>query len=136
MRPTNHLLLTLKTLMIFLWLDFMLRVRGFQKAFDAVVRPDALPGVEAGTEDGQEVIERTLSAVRSATKFYWRVRRDCLPRSLTLYLLLRSQGIPAHLCIGVQKYPFFAAHAWVEVGGRPLDENPDRIGKLALLSRS
>lgn len=137
MRPTSHLILTIKALMIFLWLDFMLRFRGFQRAFDAVIRPNAPPGGEIDTEeDRQEVIDRTLSAVRSATNAYWRVRRDCLPKSLTLYLLLRSQGVPARVCIGVQKYPFFAAHAWVEVGDRPLDENPAQIGELALLSRS
>lgn len=139
MRPTTHLVLTIKALMTFLWLDFMLRVRGFQNAYDVVVRPDTTDAPPAGkldTEDQHEVIDRTLSAVRSATRYYWRVRRDCLPKSLTLYILLRGQGVPARVCIGVQKYPFFAAHAWVEVGDRCLDDNPDQISKLAVLSKS
>lgn len=136
MELTNSRFLTIQALLIFLWLDLMLRVKGFQRAYDAVVRPDAPRDGETGKEEVQEVIDRTLSAIRSARKFYWRVRRDCLPKSLTLYLLLRSQGVPAQVCIGVRKYPFFGSHAWVEVGGRPLDENPDRINELALLSRS
>jgi Transglutaminase-like superfamily len=43
----------------------------------------------------------------------------CLTRSLVLTSLLARRGIPATLVIGVRPEPF-AAHAWVDHGGRPL----------------
>jgi hypothetical protein len=48
--------------------------------------------------------------------------RDCLPRSLALYRFLLSVGVPAEHCIGVQRFPF-EAHAWVECGGRAVNES-------------
>jgi hypothetical protein len=43
----------------------------------------------------------------------------CLTRSLVLTALLARRGIAGTLVIGVRHDPF-AAHAWVEHGGRPL----------------
>jgi hypothetical protein len=43
----------------------------------------------------------------------------CLTASLVLTALLARRGIPATLVIAVRLDPF-AAHAWVEHGGRPL----------------
>lgn len=44
---------------------------------------------------------------------------QCLTSSLVLTALLARRGIAAKLVIGVRPEPF-AAHAWVEHGGRPL----------------
>lgn len=54
------------------------------------------------------------------------LRAKCLPRSLSLTILLRRLGIPAVLEIGVTSYPFFA-HAWVELDGVPVNEHPDAL---------
>ena len=43
----------------------------------------------------------------------------CLARSLVLTALLARRDVPASLVIGVRSEPF-AAHAWIELGGRPL----------------
>jgi hypothetical protein len=47
--------------------------------------------------------------------------RDCLPRSLALFIYLRSLGHQVRHVIGVARFPF-DAHAWVEKDGQPLLE--------------
>ncbi|GGS61641.1 hypothetical protein GCM10010156_20370 [Planobispora rosea] len=50
----------------------------------------------------------------------------CLPRSLATALLCRLWGVWPTWCAGVRARPPFAAHAWVEAEGRPVDEDvPD-----------
>lgn len=50
----------------------------------------------------------------------------CLPRSLVLWFLLRRQGVPAELRIGVQRSEQqLEAHAWVEVDHRVVNDTPD-----------
>jgi hypothetical protein len=44
----------------------------------------------------------------------------CLVSSLVLSRLLERRGIDARLVVAVCREPEFAAHAWVEHGGRPL----------------
>lgn len=47
----------------------------------------------------------------------------CLPRSLVLWAMMRRAGLAADLRIGVQKKAdVFAAHAWVEYAGVPVNE--------------
>lgn len=131
--PPSWLLIA-KAWLTFVWLDVLFRFKGFQYTYDAVIRRAS--GAVTGEVTDDEVVDRAVAAVRGATRLYWRSRRDCLPRSLTLYRLLRDLDVPARVCIGVRKYPFFLAHAWVELEGRPLDENPARIAQLSLLSRA
>ncbi|MGQ5579659.1 lasso peptide biosynthesis B2 protein [Streptomyces sp. ECR3.8] len=50
----------------------------------------------------------------------------CLQRSVATVLLLRVRGRWADWCTGFRVQPF-AAHAWVEAGGRPVDE-PGEVG--------
>ena len=47
--------------------------------------------------------------------------RDCLPRSLGLFVYLRALGHDVRHVIGVARFPF-SAHAWVETGGEALLE--------------
>ncbi|MGW2863584.1 lasso peptide biosynthesis B2 protein [Streptomyces sp. NPDC001205] len=52
--------------------------------------------------------------------------QGCLPRSLGTVLLCRLWGAWPTWCTGVRMVPPFAAHAWVEAGGRPVGEGvPD-----------
>lgn len=53
-------------------------------------------------------------------------RALCLEQSLVLYYLLRRQGVAVTFCMGVQAHPF-AAHAWVEYGGRPLNDVAEHV---------
>jgi hypothetical protein len=55
----------------------------------------------------------------------WRPR--CLIRSLVLYRLLREQGDPADLVIGLpERADSHEAHAWVELDGRDIGPWPGR----------
>jgi hypothetical protein len=47
----------------------------------------------------------------------------CLQRSAVTTCLLRRRGIDAHMVVGVRAMPFLA-HAWVEVGGRVVNDFP------------
>ncbi|MFE4359782.1 MULTISPECIES: lasso peptide biosynthesis B2 protein [Streptomycetaceae] len=50
----------------------------------------------------------------------------CLQRSVATVLLCRARGRWADWCTGFRTQPF-AAHAWVEIDGRPVDE-PGEMG--------
>jgi len=53
-------------------------------------------------------------------------RANCLGQSLSLWWLLRRQGIPSELRIGVRKADDgVAAHAWVEFAGAVLNDAQD-----------
>jgi len=60
------------------------------------------------------------SAMDIACIWYWK-EALCLQRSAATACLFKSRGIPAQLVIGVQQIPF-KAHAWVEVGGRVVND--------------
>lgn len=58
----------------------------------------------------------------------------CLVRSTAVALLCRLRGSWADWCVGVMAEPPFRAHAWVEAGGRIVDEVAER-GELMELFR-
>jgi hypothetical protein len=54
---------------------------------------------------------------------------SCLTRSLVLYAMLRQHGYRPHLHLGVDGDAMsFTAHAWVTLGGRPV-EQPSTVGE-------
>jgi len=56
----------------------------------------------------------------------------CLTRSLLLNLLLRRRGVRSELRIGVRMTDGrLDAHAWVECGGRPVNETRDVAARFA-----
>ena len=59
-------------------------------------------------------------------------REGCLRRSLAVVLLCRARGVWPTWCVGARTLPPFAAHAWVEADGRPVDEDmaPDYFRAL------
>lgn len=71
-----------------------------------------------------------ISVAKAAALFPGRAL--CLEQSLTLYTLLRRSSVPARLRLGVQAYPF-AAHAWVEANGEPLNDIAEHIAFYAPL---
>jgi hypothetical protein len=53
---------------------------------------------------------------------------SCLTRSLLLRWLLRFYGTPSDLRIGVRvEQGKFAAHAWVEMDGIPVNDQPEAV---------
>jgi hypothetical protein len=53
-------------------------------------------------------------------------RTLCLERSVCLLWVARSAGLDARLRLGVLQSPF-SAHAWVEYGGKPLNETREQL---------
>lgn len=72
-----------------------------------------------------EMAERITRAARSAER-HGPGTPNCLERSLTLWWLLRREGVEGDLHIGARKCESrFEAHAWVEVRGVVLNDSPD-----------
>ena len=114
--------MTIQALVIFVFLDVGFRVFGFPRVFRFVKQWGGRTGRVAAPTAQERLVRRSLLAVHTATRYYYRRRLDCLPRALTLYVLLRRRGVLATLCIGVKRYPF-GAHAWVECLGQVLDDS-------------
>ncbi len=80
-----------------------------------------------------EAIEKISSAVDMACIWYWK-EALCLQRSAATACLLKRYGVPAQMVIGAQQMPF-KAHAWVEVGGRVVNDKPYTPEMYAVLDR-
>jgi hypothetical protein len=78
-------------------------------------------------------IDQVCAAVDFACIWYWK-QVQCLQRSAATTCLLKRQGIAAQMVIGVQQIPF-KAHAWVEVGGRVINDKPYMPEIYAVLDR-
>ena len=126
--------LTARAFSLFLLIDLGLYFFGFNRVYKAFVRWTRVLRPRAAEAQEEMILEQTLASVVTATRLYYRRRKDCLPKSLTIYYLVRKQGIPAELCIGVKKFPF-AGHAWVEYRGRVIDDFPKRVPLYTLLTR-
>lgn len=60
------------------------------------------------------------------------IRTACLSQSLALATLLRAQGVPADVRLGVRPGGVpLDAHAWVEYEGRPLNETPEVVATFS-----
>lgn len=103
----------------------MLRLGGFKRCHAFLERWSQSPAQQAGDESLKESIRSARRAI------YWAVeygvyrgkrRHNCLPRSLTLWWLLRRQGIESELRIGTRyRKGQLQAHAWIEYEGVPLN---------------
>ena len=116
--------MAIRALLVFLFLDVGFRVLGFPRLFLFVDRWNRRAARVGSPTDHRRTVRRSVEAVRTATRYYYRRRLDCLPRALAIFVLLRRRGVPATLCIGVKRYPF-GAHAWVECLGEVLDDSTD-----------
>lgn len=68
------------------------------------------------------ILASRVHAVDRAASWYFKPVR-CLQRSAATVLLMRLCGIPAELVVGARPVPF-SAHAWVEVGGHVVNDDP------------
>ena len=73
----------------------------------------------------RDQVRKTARLVEAAGR-YGPYRAKCLPKSLTLWWLLRRQGIESQLRFGARKNDRrMEAHAWVEFEGVPLNDATD-----------
>lgn len=92
----------------------------------------------AGAPADPAVLAAALRAGRIAAGLGRRLPFDgtCLVQSLALWWLLRRDGLPAELRIGVERRgEALAAHAWVELCGEPVSDSPEAIARFAPFER-
>lgn len=108
-----------------------LRFFGFQRWKELIEKfplsvsvPQTLPvGAQVGTQNDTAL--RTVRAVRSA-ELHGLTKPNCLERSMTLWWMLRREGIEGELHIGARHMAGkFEAHAWVELAGRVLNDGAE-----------
>jgi Transglutaminase-like superfamily len=80
-----------------------------------------------------EAVGRICAAVDTACIWY-RKEVLCLQRSAATACLLKKHGVKAQLVIGAQQKSF-KAHAWVEVGGRVVNDKPYMPEVYGILDR-
>jgi hypothetical protein len=112
----------LRAIVLLPMVSLSLRWRGFRATRTALERfpPKANLEQEAARASGRAA--QTAHMVNLADR-HGLVHPSCLAKSLTLWWLLRREGIPADLRIGIRKEnEKFEAHAWVEHDGAALNE--------------
>ena len=104
-----------------------LRLRGYNRTHTSLQRRLNPANLEASpSADVPEQAHKTCRMVRAALH-YSPASFTCLEESLTLWYLLRKQGVSSRLRIGVCKMDGkFEAHAWVELGGEALNQ-PEQL---------
>jgi hypothetical protein len=116
-----------------------LRLVGFrhwQAALACLVPPASTPSLQGRAEDE---IRRARVTARLVAAVARRVpcRAQCLQRALTLWWLLRHQGIAGDLRIGVRREASeLQGHAWVEYRGIILNDGADVHQRYACFDRS
>lgn len=111
-----------------------LRVLGFPRTVatirHAARRVPARAGAHAGADTDR--VQAVVSGVTAAA-ILCPARTECLEQSLALYVVLRRSGVPAELRFGAIRDPF-SAHAWVELHGQPVNEDPEQLRRYAVFS--
>ena len=120
--------LVLKAYLKLIRFDLYLARGNFAALYDKVRKYPV--GKQAPAPDA---VERLCSAVDMACIWYWK-EALCLQRSAATACLLKKYGVPAQMVIGAQQMPF-KAHAWVEVGGRVVNDKSCAPEMYAVLDR-
>lgn len=110
--------LVAESFLFLLWIEFVMTFRGLgslQRNMYGAAQGTANAGQSQSTEE-------LCSAMDFACVLYPK-RVLCLQRSAATTLLLRRHGINAQMIIGAQVLPP-RSHAWVEVGGRVVNDKP------------
>lgn len=118
-----------KKIAFFLWkglfvAQFELNILGFENTLSRLLKTKRNLVADTSKKDIIRMIKLARIAYRTAAYFPWRA--DCLPRSISLFKILRSQGYNVDLYIGVKR-PTFEAHAWVQSGGTLISDTSEFI---------
>jgi hypothetical protein len=106
------------------WLRWSLRLRGYGKTFASLQKRIPPLVKNADNRPGEREEVRAACRMVISALHYSLLQYTCLEESLTLWYLLREQGIAARLRVGVRKEnQKFEAHAWVEHRGEALNQD-------------
>jgi len=126
-RPPEDRLLILRAALILPLTGIGLRLFGFRR-WKKLIEKFPLPAhlLESMPADLQrETALRAVRAVRSV-ELHGPTHPNCLERSMTLWWLLRREGVNGELHIGARKEGGrFEAHAWIELGGQVLNDGAE-----------
>lgn len=110
--------------------EAMLGFRGVHRGLaPRVPRPGSIGSELAGPELEAAACE----ALSRIVPLYWK-QVQCLQRSVVTARVLRTYGAQAEVVVGYRLAPFLA-HAWVEVGGRIVNDSPTFQRRLQVLER-
>lgn len=98
--------------------EIIMKVGGFRRLHETVKRWP----VGRNRTDDPELIKALCAAVDRAGRYYPK-HALCLQRSAVGTCLLRAEGVAAQMVIGCRKIPF-KGHAWIEVNGHVVNDNP------------
>lgn len=111
------------------WFKGLLRIRGFLGTLEWIWdRVEALPATAEAELETVKAVERVVAMAGA----FYPGRAKCLEQSLTLYYVLRRQGVSVRHCQGVQFHPF-QAHAWIEYGGEVINDVAEHVRHFARL---
>jgi hypothetical protein len=104
-----------------------LRLMGLRRTQAVLMRLTPSPEPQGENERGSpDQPARVIAELVRAAASHGPYRANCLKQSLVLWWLLRARGNDSNLYFGVRKAPGgMEAHAWVECGGRPLNDRAD-----------
>src|ERR1043166_1115859 len=84
---------------------------------------------------GEKQMWQIVRMVRVARRYH-RFWTNCLSHSLTLWALLRREGVATEVRVGTRRRGGrLEAHAWVEWEGRPLTDPDDDTGNFEAFER-
>jgi Transglutaminase-like superfamily len=102
-------------------ISLSLRMRGFGATQGTLQK--FLPSLDQQTTTSRGPNVDLIARMVRAAVHHGVGHPTCLEESLALWWLLGRRGIASQLRIGIKKQsPKFEAHAWVELGGAPLNE--------------
>jgi hypothetical protein len=126
-RPPEDRRLILRAALILPLTEIGLRLFGFRQC-KKLIEKFSLPSrpPQSLQENVQiEAAQRAVRAVRSV-ELHGPTTPNCLERSMTLWWMLRRDGVDGELHIGARKEgEQLKAHAWVELGGQVLNDGPE-----------
>lgn len=124
LRPPEDRALILRAALILPVTAIGLRLFGFQR-WKALAEKLSRPPRMSQSLPPNLLRERALRAARAvrSAELHGPAQPNCLERSLALWWLLRREGVESELHIGARNEAGrFEAHAWVELGGKILND--------------
>lgn len=113
----------------------LMRVMGYRPAKNALWRLTSRRAQNPSTPLSDPDLQNTVQLAAFAAK-HTIGTPTCLTRSLALWWMLRAQGIPTEIKIGVRSAQAgsgaIEAHAWVEKDGCVLNDSPAAIRTFAV----
>lgn len=107
------------------------RLFGFRQSASFLVKFAPMP-IRWGRYEDPEPKARDIARIVRAAALRGPWKANCLQHSLALWCILRRNDIDSHLRIGARKDgEKFEAHAWVELEGKPLNDEPEVRDKFA-----